>query len=397
MLQQWLLNPTSKAMLILLSALAALGPLATDMYLPALPLLTEVFGTSLSAVQLTLSSYFIGFAVFHLVCGPAADRYGRKPVLLLGFLLFFAGCLGCAVSTTVEQLIVWRFVQGAGACTGSTLCRTFIRDAYGVDQTTSAMGTMTAIMTVAPIVAPSIGGLILTFFEWRALFGILVLYSGLGILAILFLLPETLNEAYRQHFNLKAVFSNYRVLLSDLPFVLCLLGCSFTMAGFFSFITGASFVLIGFMDVSVQMFGLWFVLSALGYMGGSYSAAHFASKLNPKKLITVAALCTFFSGLLMVILMTEKIVHPLTVFGPMMIYCFSMGVIMPNAIAVALSDFPHIAGTASALIGFIQMVFAAIASSIVGVLLVDNPLPMALVIMCCGCAASLLFYCFKRL
>ena len=159
------LNTDSPWLLVLLASLVALGPLTVDMYLPALPGMLEDFSSTTSRVQPTLSSYLVGFALFHLVCGPLADRFGRKPVLIGGFSLFIAASLGCAQANSIDELILYRFLQGVGACVGPTLGRAIARDVFGPRRAARALAQIAMIMALAPAVAPTLGGFLLQFFH----------------------------------------------------------------------------------------------------------------------------------------------------------------------------------------------------------------------------------------
>jgi DHA1 family bicyclomycin/chloramphenicol resistance-like MFS transporter len=188
------LKPESTGLLMLLAAFVALGPLSTDMYLPALPDMVSVFGSTVSRVQLTISAYLFGFSVFHLLCGPLSDRFGRKPILLLGMIIFCIASIACARVGNIEELIFWRFMQGVGACTGPTLGRAMVRDIYGPVKAAKALATMAAIMALAPAVAPIIGGWMLGFLPWSAIFWFLAAYALLAIASLALLLPESLPE-----------------------------------------------------------------------------------------------------------------------------------------------------------------------------------------------------------
>lgn len=383
------LKPESAGLLILLAAFVALGPLSTDMYLPALPEMVMVFGTSLSKVQLTISAYLLGFSIFHLACGPLSDRFGRKPLLLLGMLIFCLASIGCALAGNIEQLIFWRFIQGVGACTGPTLGRAMVRDIYGPVKAAKALATMAAIMALAPAIAPIIGGWMLTFLAWPSIFWFLFAYALLAILCLGLLLPESLPE--RQSLRPARILANYLVLLKHQQYCLQVLGAGSIYAGAFAFVSGSSFVLIDFMAVAPSQFGFWFAFNVFGYIAGNVFVARYGSRYTRNQLVLVGAALALLSGLLMTGLSLAGIYHPLMIVLPMAAYTGGVGIAVPNALAQALAPFAHMAGTASALLGFVQMALASIAGLVVGLLLVDNPLPMVLTITGCG-FLSLLFF-----
>ena len=186
------LHPDSPWLLALLAALVALGPLSVDVYLPAMPTIMDDLGTDIGHMHLTLSAYLAGFALFHLVCGPLADRFGRKPVLQGGTLLFVAACLGCSLSSSIEELLVYRFAQGIGACVGPTLGRAIARDVYGPTRAARALSIIAMLMAVAPAVAPTLGALMLEVLPWPSLFVFLAVYGVMTACLVHYRLAESL-------------------------------------------------------------------------------------------------------------------------------------------------------------------------------------------------------------
>ncbi len=384
------LNPESRWTLLLMSAFVAFGPLSTDMYLPALPSLVAHFDTTLPMVQWTLSGYLIGFALFHLLCGPLADRFGRKPILLVGIALFTLACIGCALATTIEQLIVFRTLQGIAACVGPTLGRAMARDIYGPRRAAKALGYMAAIMALAPVIAPLLGGWMLTWTSWQAIFYSLAFYGLIAWLCVWFLLPETLPVA--SAFNLKSISTNYLRLLSDRYFVVAVMGIAGLYSGAFAFISGSSFILIDFMGVSPANFGWWFMLIVAGYIGGSLFTARLSHRLSPMPTMIGGALLGLTSAGTMAWFAVVQWHHPLAVIGPMVFFTASVGITMPQAMSMALAPFAEISATASALLGFLQMGAAALVGLLVGHSLDGSALPMALTMMA-GSALALAGFC----
>ena len=186
------INPDSPWLLALLAALVALGPLSVDMYLPALPVMTEALDSTVGAMHLTMSAYLTGFALFHLVCGPVADRFGRKPPLIVGTALFVVACLGCSQADTVPELLGFRFLQGIGACVGPTLARTITRDLFGPTRAARALSLIAMLMALAPAVAPGLGGLMLLVLPWSSIFYFLAAYGAVMLILIHCFLAESL-------------------------------------------------------------------------------------------------------------------------------------------------------------------------------------------------------------
>lgn len=379
----------SPQLLFLLAAFVALGPLSTDMYLPALPALVDIFATDTALVQLTLSAYLIGFSFFHLVCGPLADRFGRKPVMFGGLIIFAAASIACAGSQTIEELILWRFVQGVGACVGPTLGRAMVRDMYGPQRAAKALAYMSAIMALAPVIAPLLGGWILLAWDWPVIFLVLAAYALSTMLLLQLRVPESLPE--KQSLRPAAIWRNYRELIGNKQFRLNVLALSFLYGGVFAFVASSSFILIKFMKVPADRFGYWFMFVVFGYILGNLFTGRYSQHFSPARLKWVGAALACVASFTMAILCALEIYHPLSIVLPIALYTGAVGITMPQAMAAALAPFSHIAGTASALMGFAQMAAAALAGAVVSVFLSGEPMPLALTLIASSTLSLLLF------
>ena len=376
------LHHESPWLLALLAAMVALGPLSVDMYIPAMPNMMVALDTTISSMHLTMSAYLTGFAVFHLVCGPLADRYGRKPILLLGTAVFVIGCLGCAVSTTIDQLLLFRLLQGIGACVGPTLARTVTRDVFGPTRAARALSLIAMLMALAPAVAPMLGGLMLLVLPWNSIFVFLAVYGAVMIVLIQRLLAESLPQ--RQSLHPLVIARNYRELVMD-PFYLSVTVASgLVYAGLIAYLSSSSFVYIEMLGVPVEYFGLVFLTAVAGYMTGSGISARLAGRFDSEQVMLLGSALALFAC---VLILSAAYIWPRSVLAlmlPMMFYSTGLGLVLPHAMAIALRPFPHIAGTASALLGFVQMSLSAVASALTGVFLKDSPMPMlwAMLVIC---------------
>ena len=382
------LNPDSPWLLGLLAALVAMGPLSVDMYLPAMPLMMRALGTDIGHMHLTLSSYLTGFAVFHLACGPLADRFGRKPVLTGGTLIFVAACIGCAQSTTVEELLAFRFLQGVGACVGPTLARTVTRDIFGPRRAARALSLIAMLMAVGPAVAPILGGVVLLVLPWPVIFLFLACYGVLMIFLLQVYLSESLPA--RQSLHPLSIARNYMQLIVDPSYLSVTLASAAVYSGLLAYLSSASFVYIEMLGVPVQYFGFIFLSTVAGYVGGSGVSARMASRYDSQQTMLLGALLCLLTTIIMwtgATLLTNNI---WILMLPMTIYAVGMGLVLPHAMAIALAPFPHIAGTASALLGFIQMGLSAIGTAAVGAILKDSPQPMLAAMFFINLAAVIL-------
>lgn len=368
------LHRDSPWLLALLASLVALGPLSVDMYIPAMPMMMQALGTDISHMHLTLSTYLAGFAIFHLVCGPLADRIGRKPVLVGGTLLFVAASLGCSRALSVEELLVYRFLQGVGACVGPTIARTVARDVFGPTGAARALSLIAMLMALAPAVAPTLGGVLLLWLPWPFIFVFLAAYGTVTIALIWLYLEESL--PWRQSLHPLSIMRNYAQLLRSPVYLTATLGSGCIYAGLMTYISCSSFVYIDMLGVPVHLFGFIFLSSVVGYMLGSAMSARLTRSHAPEWTVLVG---TSMNTAACTAMLAAGLAFPDNIWVlilPMVFYAAGMGLVLPNAMAVALRPFPHFAGTASAMLGFIQMTLSGTATALVGIFLMDTPGPM---------------------
>ncbi|MFN2327432.1 MAG: multidrug effflux MFS transporter [Chromatocurvus sp.] len=364
----------STRMLVFLAALVALGPLSIDMYLPAMPSMQRAFDTDIASMHLTVSAYLWGFALFHLACGPLADRYGRRPVLLAGTALFILASVGCALSADVSRLSTFRFVQGIGACVGPTLARTITRDVFGPTRAARALSLIAMFMALAPAVAPGLGGIMLRYVPWPSIFFFLAVYGiAIGVLTWRFL-PETL--PVRQSLLPRHIALNYLTLLRHPSFIAVCIAGALMYAGLMVYLASSGFVFITMLGVPTAYFGLIFLTSVVGYMAGSAWSARLSNTLTSEHVMFLGTTVALASTLIMLSAHQWQPASVVALVLPMTFFALALGLVMPHAMAIALKPFPTLAGTASALLGFIQMGLSALITGAVGHLLADSPQPL---------------------
>lgn len=369
-------NSPAQAPFLLIIALVALGPFSTDLYLPALPALVADLDTDVAHGQLTLTAYLVGFAVGQVAYGPLSDHFGRKPVILSGLLLYAAASLACAWAASIETLLAARVVQAVGACVGPVLGRTIVRDCYGAVEAPRTLAHVGSAMAVAPLVAPTIGEVLTTLWNWRANFVALFGYALATLTAVAWTLPET--NRHRGTAPL-SFFGSFTTLLADRRFRWLLLANACGYAALFAFISGSSFVFIGMFGFSPVAMGLAFAVMVTGYFAGSTLSARLARRLGAERLLAAGGWLALVSGSAMLV-WVGLAPSPVAVMVPMWGCGCAAGFLMPNATGLALAPYPTIAGAAASLLGFSQMAIAAVAGTLVGHLLIDSPLPMAAVI-----------------
>jgi MFS transporter, DHA1 family, multidrug resistance protein len=385
-----MLRPDTIALTALLALLVAFGPVATDMYVPSMPDIGRLLGASAAEVQLTLSSYLVGFAIGQIIYGPISDQYGRKPVLLTALVLFCAGSLACAAAPTIETLIAARTLQALGGSGAIVLARAIVRDLYAGDRAGSELSRMGAIMSIAPVGAPLIGGIVQTALGWRANFMIVV---GVGLVATVIAwraLPETLHRRRAEPISIVNMLRDYRTLVKNRA-LLAHLGISASYAGLFAWISGSPFVLQDLYGVSALGFAVAFAIACIGAIVGAAIAAPLVMRIGLDLTIGLGTLALSVGGLAMVAVIALGSSSVPALVLSMVLYHAGLGLAMPQAIAGALTPFPDHAGAASSLVGFVQQTSAALLGAVVGHALGQTAWPLVAAIAAMGCGSLVLW------
>ncbi|TAN47520.1 MAG: Bcr/CflA family efflux MFS transporter [Rhodospirillales bacterium] len=377
---------------LLLTALVAIGPVSTDLYLPSLPAVMRAFKADVAETQLTLSAFMAGFGLMMLVYGPLSDRFGRRPVLLSGMALYALASVFCLLAPSIEVLIVGRFLQALGASCGPVLGRAVVRDIYGREGSARVLSYMASAMAVAPAVAPILGGFLETLFGWRSNFVALLGFGAAMTLALFLLLPETNRHQDGEALSPGRLLANMLALMKDRRFMGYTVTLSFSFAALFTFISGSSFVLIDVMGVAPGNFGFCFAAVVAGYMSGSLIAGRFTASYGLDRMIGLGVWLGVGAGGLLTVLALLGPTHWAAVVGPMSLMFFSVGLVLPNSSAGAIGPFPQMAGSASSLLGFLQTGTGALAGMLIGHLHDGSPRPMALLVLAMASASALGFW-----
>ncbi|MGJ8572149.1 MAG: multidrug effflux MFS transporter [Hoeflea sp.] len=373
---------------LVLGLLCATGPLAIDMFLPAMPTIAENLGGTIAGAQLTISAYFIAYGLAQMVYGPVADMVGRKPPLIAGLALFVAGSIGCALAPDMNWLVAARVVQALGGAAAMVIPRAIIRDMHTGSQATRLMALVMLIISVSPMLAPLLGAGIIAVSGWRAIFAILAVAAGASILITLTLQPETLPPEKRVPVRLSALFSGMATLLRDPVFMGLTFVGGFGMASFFVFLSSASFVYTGHYGLTPTGFSLAFAANAAGFFSASQLAATLGEKFGPTRVVTWAV--SGFLGFTLALLALVWLGFDHFALLVAMLICANacLGLVIPTAMVMALDDHGDIAGLASSLGGMLQMLCGGIMAMLAGPFFDGTPLPMVAVI---ALAAALAF------
>jgi DHA1 family bicyclomycin/chloramphenicol resistance-like MFS transporter len=371
----------------LLALLTAVGPMSVDLYLPSLPELGRVFGASVPQVQLTLSGYLLCFAIGQIVFGPISDHVGRKPVLLAALSLYVAVCLSCLFATSIEMLIALRCLQALGVAGAPVLARAIVRDLYQGVRAGRELARMGSITALAPVVAPSLGGVLQATFGWRASFLGMAALGLCAIILVVRLLPETMKQPPTHPMSLLSIIRGYGTFLRHRTFRIYLAIVSASYGGLFAWISGSSFVLQDLYGLSPLLFGLVFAAATLGYGLGTLLAARLVVRIGIDRTIVCGGVALAVGGLAMAAAIALGATSPAALAVPMALYLCGLGLAMPQSMAGALMPFPERAGAASSLLGFLQQATASAIGIVVGQMLGSSALPLAAIVAAMGVLA----------
>ena len=378
-----------------LAMLSAFAPMSIDMYLPAFPTIRAEFGSSASEVQLSLSAFMLAFGFGQIVYGPLGDYFGRRPVLIAGVVLYILVSLLCLFAHSAPQLIVLRFVQGLAACAPPVMARTMVRDLAERDQAAQVMSILMASSSMAPMLAPLIGSQVMYFFGWRAIFTTLAIFGALSLGMALLVTHETLRPEHRGPLAFSGILARFVELLKSSTFLGYALTTGFLFGAMFSFISLSSFVLIGIYGLSPSTYALAFGATVVSMTIGAAVNSRLTRRVGAEVMLRRA---TWGPGIAGVALIVCGVIEantgalgwiPFVVLSTALV-C-GMSFIAPNSTACALQRYPHMAGTASSLLGVIQFGCGATFGAIAGLLLSETILPMAL-FMGAGGIASFVIY-----
>jgi MFS transporter, DHA1 family, multidrug resistance protein len=374
-------------MLLLIGPLSALGSLCIDMYLPALPSISRDLNAGTSATQASLTTCLVGLALGQVLAGPLSDRFGRRPPLFAGLGAFVVAAAGCSLMPSIYGFLALRFIQGLGGAAGIVISRAIVRDLYSGPAAARFYSMLLAVVGVGPLLAPQLGAALLTIGSWRMLFAALA-GAGLALLGISYvLLPETLPADRRSGDSAAATLRTLRSVITDRAFLINALGCGIGFGAIFAYVAGAPFALENTFGLTPAMFSLAFGLNGAGLIVASHVNGRLVRRLGPMRLFTYGALTLAIGSVgLLVLIATHWLGLP-GMLACMFLVVSSNGFVSPNAVALALDDFPHAAGSASALLGVLQFSVGAVAAPLVGVAGPRNDLPMGITVAFFGASA----------
>lgn len=383
-------RPSYFSLIVILGLISMLMPLAIDMYLPSLPTIAQQYGVSDGKVQMTLSLYIFGFAIGQLVYGPMADSLGRKPVILGGVIVFALASGACALAESIDMLISMRFLHGFAAAAASVVINALMRDLFSKDDFSKSMSFVALVMTIAPLLAPLLGGWVMNWFSWHAIFWSIGLAAIITATLIAFYIPETLPKERRQRFSLRVTFSQFISLFRARRVLCYILASGFSFAGMFSFLSAGPFVYIDLHGIPPDQFGLYFGFNIIFLIVMTSINGRYVHKFGVLNMLRLGITIQFVMGIFLMLVVALNWHFYWLVLG-VALYVGGISMITSNAMAVVLDDYPHMAGTVSSLAGTIRFGVGALIGSGIALLPAKTEWPMVgSMAFCVLCAMSFL-------
>jgi MFS transporter, DHA1 family, multidrug resistance protein len=369
---------------LVLGLMSCIGPFAIDMYLPAMPAIGQNLGTSVQAMQGSITAYFLAFGLGQLLYGPWADQAGRKTPLYAGIAIFCIGALFCAMAPTITMLLIGRAIQGFGGAALMVVPRAIVRDLSTGNDATRLMAAIMLVFSVSPMLAPLAGSALLAFTGWRAIFYVLLLAAVLSLAMLKFAQPETLPPEQRQRFDMAETLRGTKRLLSDRAFLSLTFMGAFGMASFFVFLASAAFVYTEHFGLTPTQFSLAFAANAISFIGASQMAGPLGMRMGALPLMRRATMgFAFFACSLFALALLGWVTLPVCIIG-LGLGNACLGLVIPTAMVMALDDHGDIAGLASSLGGTLQMLTGGVIVAIMGPFFNASPTPMIGVIALCA-------------
>ena len=373
-------------MILILGMLSAIGPFSIDMYLPGFSTIAKDLHTTISRVTLSLSSFFIGISMGQLLYGPILDRYGRKKPVYVGLSIYLLASIACSFCKTVDALIFFRFIQAVGACAGMVASRAFVRDVFPVEENAKVFSLLMLVIGVSPIIAPTLGGYVTAGFGWPWVFVILSVMAAGTLIAMHFYLPDGRAPDTSVSFMPAPIIRGFLSVIKEPQFYTYAFTGAIASAGLYAYISGSPFVFMELFHVSEKHYGWIFAIVALGLIISSQLNSLVLRKYKSEQIIRVALLFQTLTGLTLLLGSYYHFTGLYSTVFLCMIFLSCQGFTFPNSSALSMAPFSRNAGSASALMGAIQLGIGAIMSATVGILSNNTSLPMTGVMF--GCALS---------
>ncbi len=364
-------------LILILGLLDTLTPFSIDMYLPAFPPIAKDLHTTVENMSLSVSTYFLGFAIGQIVYGPLLDRFGRKLPLYIGLVLYIFATLGCTSCHTLNALLVMRFVQALGGCVGSVAAIAMVQDLFPPEKSASIISFLILVIGLSPLLAPSVGSFVLSLWGWHGVFVVLAVIAAILLLIAFFFLPSGAAPDKSVSLMPKPILKVFRRIITEPQFFVYAFAGTFAFAGLFIYVAGSPAVFMNFFHLTAHQYGGVFALLSVGFIGGSQLNHLLTKRYSSPQIFMVALIIQSIASVLFsaIVWMGTLSLAGHLIFLFIILSC--IGISGPNATAIAMSPFAKTAGSASALLGFIQIGIGGIVSSAVGLLHQKGSLPLA--------------------
>lgn len=373
-------------LVLVLGALCTISPFSIDMYLPGFPEMSRDLNTSISNIQLSLTGYLVGIAIGQLFYGPLLDKYGRKKPLFIGLGIYVLASVGCALSQSVENLILMRFLQAIGGCAGMVSAQAIVRDIFPVGKTAQVLSLLTLVIAVSPMIAPTVGGYVTAFYNWHWVFIILAFLTVLIWIGAVLVLPKGAEPDHEISLKPTRVWKNYGQVLQNRQFLVYMLVGGLAGAAPFAYIASSADVFMNIYQVSEQTYGWIFGILAFAMIGSTQLNHILLRKYKSQQIIHFSLHYQVFTGLLLIIGIYAQWLNVYTLVGLMFLFLTAHGLNSPNTAALSLAPFSRNAGSASALLGSMRMAMGGVVSAVIS--LFHNGTAMPMVMGMAACAAA---------
>lgn len=378
--------------ILILGLLSALGPFSIDMYLPGFPAIADDLSVSVDAISYSLSSFFAGVCIGQLLCGPLLDRFGRRIPLITGMLLYIVASIGCVLSNSIELLIICRFFQALGGCVGMVAPRAVIRDIFPVKENAKIFSLMILILGVSPIVAPTAGSYLISAFGWHSVFMVLTVIGIITLLAVVFGLPESRQPDPAYSLKAKPILLNFYSVLKVPQFYTYSLMGAISSAALFAYLSGSPFVFMKLFGTSEQEYGIIFAIIAAGLILCSQLNNQLLKKYTSEQITVVTLSIQTAVGIALLIGTAFNWLNLYSTVGLIALFLSCQGFAFPNSSALSMAPFSSNAGSASALMGAMQMAFGAFTAAVIGWCNPSSALPLAVIMASCAMVALLILF-----
>ncbi|SEK63423.1 multidrug effflux MFS transporter [Parapedobacter koreensis] len=374
---------------IILGLLSAVGPFSIDMYLPGFDSIAASLHTTVAHIQLSLTSFFIGIASGQIVYGPLLDRFGRKIPLIVGLVIYIAASVGCALTNSADNLMIYRFIQALGSCGGMVASRAMVRDFFGPSESAKVFSLLMLVIGISPILAPTVGSFVIAHWNWHGIFIVLAVITACILAVVSFFLPESRGPNPEMSLMPKPITQSYWQVFKTRQFFTYAFAGGLASSGLYAYLAGSPYIMVSLYGLDEKQYGLVFAFIASALITASQLNSILLNKYSSEKIAKIALVTQSSIGLMLTFLCVTGLINLWLMIGLIFLFLGSQGFVFPNTSALALSPFSKLAGSASALMGSIQMGCGALSSALVSYLHNETTVPMAAVMA--GCAVLSLF------